>query len=47
MLAEIDSMLKPVGFDVVIVCCSNQAAENFWCAAGPMLLLKAKLVWRL
>ena len=37
MLAEIDAMLRPVGFDIVIVCCSNQAAENFWCVARPML----------
>ena len=23
-------MLSPCGFDVIIVCCSNLSAENFW-----------------
>ena len=30
MLAEIDAMQGPEGFDVIIVCCSNLAAEKFW-----------------
>merc|ERR1740124_244461 len=30
MLAEIDAMQGPEGFDVIIVCCSNLAAERFW-----------------
>lgn len=30
MLAEIKTMSGPTGFDVLIVCCSNQAAENYW-----------------
>lgn len=30
MLAEIKKMQGPGGFDFVIVCCSNLAAENFW-----------------
>ena len=30
MLAAIAEMKAPGGFDVVIVCCSNQSAENFW-----------------
>ena len=30
MLAEIATMTGPEGFDFLIVCCSNQAAENFW-----------------
>ena len=30
MLAEIAKMTGPEGFDFVIVCCSNQAAEDYW-----------------
>ena len=30
MLLEIDAMQGPEGFDVIIVCCSNLAAERFW-----------------
>ena len=30
MLAEIAKMTGPEGFDLVIVCCSNQAAEDYW-----------------
>ncbi|CAK0888286.1 unnamed protein product, partial [Prorocentrum cordatum] len=30
MLAEIAKMQGPGGFDFVVVCCSNLAAENFW-----------------
>ena len=30
MLAEIAKMSGPSGFDVLIVCCSNQAAEDYW-----------------
>eukprot|EP00965_Chrysotila_dentata_P212181 6186874-Pleurochrysis_carterae.AAC.3 len=30
MLEGIEAMLKPGGFDFIIVCCSNLAAENFW-----------------
>ena len=30
MLQEIDVMQGPEGFDVIIVCCSNLAAERFW-----------------
>ena len=30
MLAEIDAMQGPEGFEVIIVCCSNLAAERFW-----------------
>jgi len=29
-LEEVARMLSPCGFDVIIVCCSNQAAENYW-----------------
>ena len=30
MTAEINRMTGPEGFDVIIVCCSNQAAEDYW-----------------
>jgi hypothetical protein len=30
MMDEVLRMLAPSGFDVLIVCCSNQAAEDFW-----------------
>jgi hypothetical protein len=30
MMDEVLRMLAPSGFDVIIVCCSNQAAEDFW-----------------
>ena len=30
MLTEIEAMQGSQGFDFVIVCCSNLAAENFW-----------------
>jgi hypothetical protein len=30
MLGEIATMTGPSGFDYLIVCCSNLAAENFW-----------------
>jgi len=30
MLKALEDMLQPSGFDVVIVCCSNLAAENYW-----------------
>ena len=30
MLGEIATMTGPEGFDYVIVCCSNLAAENYW-----------------
>ena len=30
MLGEIALMTGPAGFDFIIVCCSNQAAENYW-----------------
>ena len=30
MMAEIARMKGPEGFDVIIVCCSNLAAENYW-----------------
>ena len=30
MLAEIGKMSGPEGFDILIVCCSNQAAEDYW-----------------
>ena len=30
MLAEIARMTGSEGFDYVIVCCSNLAAENYW-----------------
>jgi len=30
MMEEVLRMLEPSGFDVIIVCCNNQAAEDFW-----------------
>ena len=30
MLGEIEAMQGPGGFDVIIICCSNLAAEEFW-----------------
>ena len=30
LLHQVDAMLHPSGFDVIIVCASNQAAENYW-----------------
>ena len=30
MMAEIATMSGPQGFDFLIVCCSNLAAENYW-----------------
>ena len=34
MLSYVQGMLSPGGFDVIIVCCSNLAAENFWCCSA-------------
>ena len=30
MLAEIDAMQGPEGFDVILVCCATLAAERVW-----------------
>ena len=30
MLAEINTMMAPSGYDYVVVCCSNLSAENYW-----------------